>query len=244
MNLNANPPAAPSLFASVDGCSATLTIEDQSSDENGFFVYSLPETAVTFQRISSLKTHSGGSSLQYQVPDLSGNVQFYVSSYNAAGESPSEPVSVGVSATACNPSVGSQGNLKYRDGIVTIPDGIQLAYFYGSMDGSEWQRVPAGDEFLKPISGEVDLRKQIQQALGGESNQSGDLDAWGWSDGALVHLGLIHIDTSFASLAICSVAAGCAGDMGSTQWASTATVGTDKAQGTRALPLESHRKQY
>jgi LysM repeat protein len=235
LNLNSNLPAAPSLFASVDGCGAKLSIQDHSSDENGFFVYSLPETAASFQRIASLKTNSGASALQYSVPGLSGIVQFYVSSYNAAGESPSNPVSVGVTDAACNPPAGSQGDLKYRDGILTVPGSVQLAYFYGSMDGGEWQRVPSGDEFLKPLAGEVDLRSQIQQALGGQSGGSGDLDAWGWSDGALIHLGLIHIDTSYATLAICSLSGGCAGDAGATHWAGEATVGSDTAQGSRAL---------
>ena len=235
LNLNSDTPGAPSLFASVGVCNVTLTIQDNSSDENGFFVYALPDTSVSFKRISSLKAHSGASLLQYIIPDQSGHVQYYVSSYNSAGESPSAPVAVNVTSPQCNPTQGSQGDLKYEGGFLTVPPGVDLAYFYASMNGSAWQRLPAGDEFLEPMTGQLDLRAKIQQLLGGAPSGEVDLDVWGWRDGALEHLGIIHINANFASLAICNLTGGCGGDMGATHWVTEATVGSDKDQTTRPL---------
>ena len=240
MNLNSDNPGAPSLFASVGVCNVTLTIQDNSSDENGFFVYALPEASASFQRVASLKAHSSASLLQYTIPDQIGHIQFYVSSYNSAGESPSAPVAVNVSSPQCNPNQGSQGDLKYQGGFLTVPAGVDLAYFYSSMDGGVWERIPPGDEFLEPARRKIDLRAKIQQLLGGAPTGEADLDVWGWSEGALDHLGIIHINANFSSLAICNLTGGCGGDMGATHWVTEATVGSDKDQTTRPLRWTAH----
>ena len=235
LNLHPDAPAAPSLYASVGVCNVSLTIQDNSDAENGFFIYALSDSDVSFKRIASLKSHSGASLLQYSVPNQHGQVQFHVSSYNSAGESPSTPVAVKVTSPQCDPAQGSQGDLDYHGGFLTVPTNVQLAYFYASMNGGAWQRIPAGDEFLEPMTGQLDLRSKIQQLLGGVPTGEVDLDVWGWSEGALKHLGVIHINANFASLAICNLTGGCGGDMGATHWVTEATVGSDKDQTTRPL---------
>lgn len=235
LNLHPDAPAAPSLYASVGVCNVSLTIQDNSDSENGFFIYALSDSDVSFKRIASLKSHSGASLLQYSVPNQHGQVQFHVSSYNSAGESPSTPVAVKVTSPQCDPAQGSQGDLDYHGGFLTVPTNVQLAYFYASMNGGAWQRIPAGDEFLEPVTGQIDLRAKIQQLLGGQSNGEADLDVWGWRQGALDHLGKLHLNANFASLAICNLPGGCSGDMGATHWVTEATVGSDKLQTTRPL---------
>lgn len=235
LNLDKNTPAAPTLSASVGVCNVTLTIQDKSDDESGFFIYALSEASVSFKRITSLNAHTGTSALQYTVPNQRGHVQFYVSAYNTDGESPSAPAAVDVTSPQCNPSQGDQGDLKYAGGFLTLPPNVQLAYFYASINGGKSQRIPDGDDFLEPISGQIDLRTKIQQLLGGGASGEVDLDVWGWSGGALIHLGKLHLNINFASLAICNLGTDCSGDMGSTHWVNEAVVGSDKTTAVRAF---------
>ncbi len=235
LNLTKNAPAAPALQASVDGCNVTLTIQDESDTEDGFFVYSLPETAAAFQRLTSLQAHSGPGSIQYTLPDQRGHVEFYVSAYNSAGESPSAPVAVNISSPECAPAQGDQGDMDFTGGILTLPPGVDLAYAYGSTDGGAWQRIPAGHEFFEPASGTIDLKAKLQPLLGDQSSGAADLDLWGWSGGALVHLGQMHVNAKYSSLAICNLSAGCSGDMGAAHWVTEAVVGSDKEQTSRKL---------
>jgi LysM repeat protein len=232
LHLSSLLPEAPGLSASTGVCNVTLTIQDNSTGEDGFYVYSLANSAVSFKRLASLKAHLGTGNLQYMVPDQHGQVQFYVSAFDALGESPSDPVSVNITRPECDPN---QGNLKYSGGFLILPDGTSLAYMYASVNGGTWQRLPSDHQFLEPMAGQVDLRPKIQQLLGGAVSGEVDLDVWGWSDGALVHLGKLHLTINFASLAICNLSAGCGGDMASTHWVTDATVGSDQQSTSRSF---------
>jgi len=234
-NLNGSTPTAPSLSAAVGVCNVTLTIQDNSDSEEGFFVYALTEASVTFRRITSLKAHTGAGALQYVIPDQRGNVQFYVSSYNSAGESASPPAAANITSPQCQPAAGSPGDLKYKGGFLSMPENVQLAYFYASVNGGGWKRVPTEHTFFEPTSGPIDLRSKVQEILGSGGPGEVDLDVWGWSGGALVHLGQLHINANFATLEICNLPSGCSGDMGSTFWVNEAVVGSDKMEGTRTL---------
>lgn len=235
LNPNAAPPAAPSLSASVGVCNVTLTIQDHSDSEDGFYVYALAETSASFLRIASLQAHSGAGAMEYVVEDQHGHVEFYVSAHSAVGESPSAPVAVDVASPQCAPVQPGQGGLQYAGGFLSLPQGVQLAYFYASTNGGAWQRIPVGHEFLQPVAGQVDLRLKIQQLLGGKPMGEMDLDVWGWSGGALVHVGQIHLSIHFASLAICNLGVDCSGDMGAAHWVTEAVVGSDQTNQARAL---------
>ena len=235
LNNSKNLPTPPALAAVVGVCNVTLTIQDNSDPEDGFFVYGLNEGATSFHRLTSLQAHKGTGDLQYTVPNQRGHVEFYVSSYNASGEAKSAPVAVDVTAPQCNPGSGSQGNVKYEGGYLIMPASIQLAYLYASVNGGTWQRIPTDHLFMSPTAGKVDLRSKVQQLLGGASSGEVDLDVWGWSGGVLEHLGQVHVNINFASLAICDLGTDCSGDMGSTHWVNAATVGSDQLKTTRAF---------
>jgi hypothetical protein len=235
LNNSRNLPTPPVLAAAVGVCNVTLTIQDNSDPEDGFFVYGLTDGATSFHRLTSLQAHKGTGALQYSVPNQRGHVEFYVSSYNASGEAKSAPVAVDVTAPQCNPGSGSQGNVKYEGGYLIMPASIQMAYLYASVNGSTWQRIPTDHLFMSPTAGKVDLRSKVQQLLGGASSGEVDLDVWGWSGGVLEHLGQVHVNINFASLAICDLGTDCSGDMGSTHWVNAATVGSDQLKTTRAF---------
>ena len=167
--------------------------------------------------------------------DQRGYVQFYVSSYNTAGESSSSPAAVTLTNPQCKTIQGKSGGLKYENGYLSIPSNVQLAYLYGSINGSEWQRFPEEHEFLDPSPDPIDLRTTIREVLGEGTSGGADIDVWGWSSGALVHIGQQHINLNFTSLSICNLSAGCSGDMGATHWVNEAVVGSDKAASTRNL---------
>jgi len=233
LNLTKNTPAAPALQAAVDGCSVTLSFEDAADTEDGFFVYALPETTAGFQRIANLQAHPGPGSIQYTLPDQYGHAEFYVSAYNSAGESPSAPVAVNISSVQCAPAQAVPGGLDFNDGILTLPPGVDLAYAYGSTDGGTWRRIPTGHEFLEPASGTIDLKANLQPLLGDQSSGEADMDLWGWSGGALVHLGQMHVNAKYSSLAICNLSAGCSGDASATHWVTEAVVSSDSGQASR-----------
>ncbi len=237
LNLNATAPAAASLSATVEACNVTLFIQDNSENEDGFFVYALSETSTTFQRIAGLKSHPGTGLLQYPLQDQRGSLQFYVGAYNAAGETPGTPAAANVTDPQCDPATdqNTSAGLKLQNGFLTIPNTVQLAYFYASINGSEWQRYPAGHTFLEPTAGAIDLRTQIQQLSGGDASDAMDMDVWGWSAGALVHLGPLHFSPNLTSLAICNLSVGCMGDLGQLQWKTEAVVDPDTASPSRKL---------
>jgi hypothetical protein len=238
---NAVAPNAPVLSASAEACQINLTLQDTSDNEAGFFVYVLPEKSVSFQRITSLKDHKGAGSLQYVLENQSGNVQIYVSAYNTAGESSSAPVAVNVTDPQCNPNPApvesNPWNLRYENGFLFVPDNVQLAYLYSSINGSGWQRVPAEHDFMDPTAGPIDLRPAMSQLPGADAQAELALDVWGWSAGALVHLGQLHPHADLPTLVICNLVAsvGCSGDFGSQEWKTEAIVDPDKMEPVRKL---------
>ena len=237
MNQNPIPPAAPTLSASVQACAVTLTIQDNSDTEDGFFVYALPETSVSFKRITSLKAHPGAGSLQYTLQNQRGHVQFFAAAYNTAGESPSAPAAVNVTASQCNPIQSNPGGLRYQNGFLSIPNNVQLAYFYASVNGGAWQRSPAVHTFINPTTGPVDLRPELNQMLGADASGELDLDVWGWSGETLVHLGQLHNHANLPTLEICNLTSviNCTGPMTEGYWMTELSVDPDKAETTRKL---------
>jgi len=239
LNRNTNAPTAPLLSASTKDCSVTLTIQDNSDNEDGFFVYSLPQTSVSFTRLTSLKSHTGTGSLQFTLQNQAGYLQFFVASYNSGGESASSPVAVNVTGSQCGPVqlVGLPGNLQFQNGSLTIMNKVQLAYLYFSINGCAWQRLPAGHEFWDPASGPVNLKAALDPLLAEHTPATLDMDVWGWSGDKLVHLGLLHDAANSPTLEICNLGAivGCGGDQGDLQWRTDVVVDPDQADPTRKL---------
>ncbi len=230
-------PAAPSVTASAAACDVTLAIQDHSDNEDGFFVYALSETATSFEKIAGLKAHSGTGALQYILKAQHGSLQFYASAYNAAGETPGAPAAVNVTDPKCNLGAvrESAGGLVLENGILKLPQEVQLVYLYASVDHGAWKRIPGEHDFMIPVSRTLDLRATIETLSGAGTSGEIDLDVWGWSAGALVHLGEIHKQAEIAELTICDLAVGCMGDSGQLHWKTEAVVDPDLAPSSRKL---------
>lgn len=133
-------PAAPSLAALANGCEIRLFITDQAHDEQGFFVYQGGGGSTALQRIAVLAANQGSLPLEYSTPGQVGSVVYVAAAFNAAGETPSQPVSVSLDAAACG--IATDG-LAWQGDALVLPQPVDLAYFYLSTDGNSWERVPA-----------------------------------------------------------------------------------------------------
>lgn len=199
--INQNPPAAPLLALTVSGCSLNALITDQSSNENGFNLYRLDPGEQIFKLISTLgPSNNKALPIQYTDPNLYGSFEYYVSSFNGEGESPSNIASVDETQQNCQTPfwVGSQ--LKIPLLLPPVqgqdpnfqPTFYDKAYFYYSTNDNSWGRVPQDpSQFLSLPGGLFNPDDQINGLV--EPPAQGTLtihiDAWGWTGGALMHIG-------------------------------------------------------
>ncbi len=180
-------PSAPALSSTVEGCGAKLVITDAASNESGFFVYRLDPGAAAFQRIATLGAQSSALPFAYLDSGIYGPLQYYVSAFNAAGESASTISSVKVADPACAPAAG----LTLDQLVPAYPANLEHVYFYISVNDGEWTRLPADpDTFLDPAQGTPDLGQYLK-SLGMPPQEELSLhgEAWGWSAGTLTFLG-------------------------------------------------------
>ena len=151
--------------------------------------------------------------------DRSGLLQYYVSAFNANGESESNIVPVKIAEGACGPAANP--DLKYADGILSMSSNYQLAYLYASLDQGPWLRLPEGEEFFSPSDGNTDIQPYLDQVLIAKPNaRAADLEVWGWTNGgALIELGRLHLVFENTKLEYCDlVGEPCSGDVGSSFW--------------------------
>jgi len=182
------PPIPPGLHAAAQGCGVDLAVVDQSANEDGFFVYRFDPNGSAFERIATLGDGSGN--LGYRDEGLYGSYAYYVAAFNTDGEIPGGAAVVEVADAACG--VSDWTGLKLQGGQLELPQAVDLAYFYLSINAGPWVRVPQQPgAFLKPSGATADASEHLAAAL---SAAPGDeftlaLEAWGWSGGALVYLG-------------------------------------------------------
>jgi len=72
------------------------------------------------------------------------------------------------------------------------PPAFEKVYYYLSLNGSPWSRVPRlPEDFLAPANGFFSLDEALQGVVVAPSEGSlrAEVDAWGWSGGALVYIG-------------------------------------------------------
>ena len=184
-------PLAPGLSASAQGCGASLALDDRSSTESGFLLYRLGPGESGFQLIATLASHSGGGAIGYSDPGLSGTTAYYAASFNPAGQSPGPIVQIALPSEVCGADPWS-GELKVEGTRLISPVRVDQAYFYTSVNGGAWRRVPANPRaFLPAVQGGYDLAPFMTEVAAGDGTQlkSLSLDGWGWSGGALVSLG-------------------------------------------------------
>lgn len=79
-----------------------------------------------------------------------------------------------------------------------VPPTFDEVYYYLSLNGGPWSRVPRLDgEFITPPAGFFNVEDALQGVVSAPSEGSlrAEVDAWGWSGGALVYIG--HFEKIF-----------------------------------------------
>jgi hypothetical protein len=175
-------PEPPELQAGAEACRTQLLITDTAVSEDGFHVYRLHPNSNNFIRVATLAARELAGPLLYEEDSLPGTYQYYVTAFNAAGEAAGNIIQVS-SAGGCQ-----TGTVMPFQDLVDLPAGSDQAYFYYSLNGTNWQRYP-GDEnaFLSPGS-IIDLG-----VLSAGSSQGSSLilgEAWAWTAGELEFAGL------------------------------------------------------
>lgn len=191
-----SPPAAPALAAEVEDCLVNLFITDRAEDEVGFFVYRGGPDQTSLQSIGILEANEGDQPLLFADPGQHGNVVYVVAAFNQAGEAQSNPASVDIDAATCAPPEQSQpGGVRWEGPELILPQPVDSVYYYISMGGGPWSRVPGPPGwFLAPKGDRLDVESFYNIAAGGPGQQSWGggtvrIEAWGWKDGSLVPLG-------------------------------------------------------
>jgi hypothetical protein len=203
------PPAAPSIGATAQGCTAQLVILDQADNEDGYRIYRLDSSTPVFAAVAEVAAGDGTLPLLHTDFDLSGAVNYYVTAFNSAGESaPSNLAGVNITSSACQSAFweaaggfgqpdpggpgggGGGGNATNFD--VLIPPTYDQVYFYLSLNDGPWSRVPRFEnEFLTPANGFFSLDALLEGAVTppAAGTLKVNVDAWGWSGGMLAYIG-------------------------------------------------------
>lgn len=237
-------PHAPILQGDFSGCTALIVFQnsitftdpgpdpsydlDRPMNEDGFFLYRSQDGG-PWQRIATWPkiVDSGDASIyesDIKFPDQYGQVSFYLSAFNAAGETSGTPVSLAFDAGQCPPPVNGgsgSGQLRLENGNLILPQAMDLAYFYLQINGARGVRVPDGDRTFLPASGiQLNLNTYLDTLI--DTVQQPDLDlsldVWGWSGGQLIFAGNLKTTIHRSVLTVCSVegAGGCTGSGGGT----------------------------
>jgi hypothetical protein len=182
-------PAAPGLSIQTSGCGVTLHITDSAKDLDGFFVYRLDASGSDFRRVTTLGPASGGS-IEYIDSGLSGHVEYFVSAFSTAGETPSNLAAADLEDSACQTPGGSGLIIQKADLTVTVP--VEKLYCYYAFGDVPWARLPASaNEFILPKNGVFDLASAFGMLP--PNPGAGDvglaLSCWGWEGGTLLDLG-------------------------------------------------------
>jgi LysM repeat protein len=235
-------PHAPSLKVDFSGCTAEVQFNntadfidpgpDHSYDwarpmnEDGFFLYRSQDGGdwvriATWPKIVDI-VDADKEDAPVNFTDQYGQVSFYLSAFNAAGETPGTPVSLAFDAGQCPPPANGgsgSGQLQLENGNLILPQAMDLAYFYLQINGARGIRVPEGDRTFLPASGtQLNLNTYLDTLI--DTVQQPDLDlsleVWGWSGGQLTFAGKVQTSLHRSVLTVCSVegAGGCTGSGG------------------------------
>lgn len=185
-------PAAPEVKISPGHCSAILRAADRSETEAGFFVYRLDPGKEFFSRVATLDGHTGMNGFTYIDRNLpSGNYNYYLASFNSAGESAGNTAFVTVASTDCpTPALAS---LDFSEFNINPVKPVEKMYCYMTTGGNKWIRVPAGrDTFVYPKNGKYNFGSLFRGTFP-EIPTSAEIrihaDCWGWQGDNLQGLG-------------------------------------------------------
>jgi hypothetical protein len=181
------PPEAPILFGLQLGCDTRLLIRDNSDNELGFLIYRLNPGSSSFTRVATLGAHSGADYFDFLDKGVYGAFQYYVSAFNAAGESASNFTFISFPDPACqpvNPSAMLADSLFMRSSQVA-----EKAYCYYSLQEGFWSRYPLDPNgFVYPTDHGFDLTRMLADTTLPPLSQL-SVECWGWSGGSLFTLG-------------------------------------------------------
>ncbi len=208
-------PKSPGLAVETDGCTVNLLVTDNSDDELGFFMYRADAGNSAFQRIDAFSANDGDQQLVYSDADKKGTLQYYVSAFNAVGESPSNPVEVKFADANCQTS--STGGLELVGNELVLPQVVDLAYFYISFNDGPFDRFPAEPQFLTPDGDKINIKSFLDAlvTLSPEPIIEVVMEVWGWQGGVLVELGTLNTTFDYTNLKICNLGISCTGDVAS-----------------------------
>lgn len=251
-------PIEPVVFADFKNCDATIRLQNAivyvdvsdplaiKNNEEGFYLYrsrdgSTFERIATWPKITEL-TDAYADLYAYGYKDIQqyGLTTYYISAFNNEGEIPGKPVTIPFSDAGCqnpNPDWMEKTKTRLEDGVLILPFGMDLAYFYiqqdlGNNQFSPGWRVPEGDRTFQPDSG-IKLNLYSYLTTQPQLNELADLDLllqiWGWSGGNLIHAGDFSVSIHRSILLVCSVEGegGCTGNGGG-QWLSEINISTAK----------------
>jgi hypothetical protein len=185
------PAGTPSLQGTINGCDANLLIQDNSDDEDGFYLYRFDPTSTGFKNVATLDKHPGQGAFAYIDPGLEvGAHTYYVTSYKGGVESASNLVNLNVPQGQCQAPLA----FGLQDAMLTTTKSVDKVYCYLSVNGGPWERIPPGDNsFIYPSAGGFDLSDYLDNLIspppaGGVTLE---LECWGWSGNTLVYLGYL-----------------------------------------------------
>lgn len=148
----------------------------------------------------------------YKDKNVYGSVSYMLGAFNGAGEAKSDPIVVSLAAQGCEPPESSTNPVKLKDGKISLPAGIDMAYFYfqysvGDGPLSKGWRVPAGERTFVPNTGKLfDLNVYLDEiaSIVGEADYKINMEVWGWLGGKLVHVGNFKTQIIRPVLLVCS----------------------------------------
>jgi hypothetical protein len=185
-------PAAPKLDGGAKLCEGILVVQDNSTDELGFFLYRLGPGKLAFERVATLDGKSGKSTFSYHDPGLTqGSYSYYLASFNAAGETPGNIITFQITDAKCalpGPETIVFDSLKMK---TKTP--VDQVYCYVSANGNPWTRIPSGqNSFIQATNGEFDLNPYLGSLPLPKPPQTEtivNIECWGWNGATLTYLG-------------------------------------------------------
>jgi hypothetical protein len=192
-------PATPDLRFDKTGCTVHLIFRDNAENEKGFYIYRR-SGLYALDRIAILDPNSENDTQEFIDKNQSGLLYYYISAFNAAGESPSNPVSVDMDQS-CQEQAAENPGLDFdkETNTLTLPAETDLAYVYLRGNGSDWMRVPSNpNEFFENKGTSVNLTDAINllPILPPVDNDVAliEIEAWGWQGESIVYLGTLTRD--------------------------------------------------
>lgn len=189
------PPKAPVLLKiEVDGCEAKLFIKDKIDNEDGYNVYRQDQGSSDFVLVDTRGPHEIVDYFYILDPDLvAASYNYYVTSFNSGGESPSNLKSIEITTDTCPPPVSDTPVLTLESEFLEMESNAEQLYCYKSLDGINWSRWPAEGFFSPGLNGaEMPALAAITLANSEELALGLHLDCWSWNANQLEWLGELH----------------------------------------------------